>query len=386
MKELQDIVAAFEKVEHCGQTAALATLVKAQGSTYRRPGARMLMTLEGQMVGSLSGGCLESDVFERAQEVVVWGEPIVVKYDTMSDEDIVWGLGLGCNGVVEILIERLPQESEFNPVAFVAQCLCDQQKGVLARVFRTEGQVGANVAACWMLYPDGTVTSNITDAELATGILHDAREALGNNQSTGKTYHLSAGSAEVFIEVIQPSLPLVIFGAGHDAVPLVRFAKELGWHVTVVDSREAYATKARFPLADAIILSRPENIGDSEALLQSADRVPLHPDTVAVVMTHNYLHDKELLRTLLFSLLRYIGLLGPKRRSDRILQELREEGLQLTNAQLSRLYSPVGLDIGADEPEEIALSIVAEIQAVLANRSGGLLRNRTKPIHHRRVE
>jgi xanthine/CO dehydrogenase XdhC/CoxF family maturation factor len=374
MKELQDIVTAFEKVEHCGQTAALATLVKAQGSTYRRPGARMLMTLEGQMIGSLSGGCLESDVFEQAQEVMVSGEPIVVKYDTMSDEDIVWGLGLGCNGIVEILIERLPQESELNPVAFVAQCLCDRQKGVLARVFRTEGQVGANVGACWMLYPDGTVTSNITDAELATGILHDAREVLGNNQSTGKTYHLSAGSAEVFIEVIQPSLPLVIFGAGHDAVPLVRFAKELGWHVTVVDSREAYATESRFPLADAIVVSRPESIGV---------RVPLHPDTVAVVMTHNYLHDKELLQTLLLSPLRYIGLLGPKRRTDRILQELREEGLRLTNAQLGRLYGPVGLDIGADAPEEIALSIVAEIRAVLANRSGGLLRDRAQPIHNR---
>lgn len=376
MKELHDIVAAFEKVEHCGQTAALATLVSAQGSTYRRPGARMLMTLEGQMVGSLSGGCLESDVFEQAQQVIVWGEPVLVKYDTMADEDIVWGLGLGCNGIVEILIERLPQESDLNPLTFVAQCLYHRHTGVLVRVFRTEGQVSTKVGACWMLHPDATVTSNISEAELATGILHDAREALRNNQSIAKTYHLSAGSVEVFIEVIQPSVPLVIFGAGHDAVPVVRFAKELGWHVTVVDSRDAYATKTRFPLADTIILSRPDSIGV---------RVPLHPETVAVVMTHNYLHDKELLKTLLLSPLRYIGLLGPKHRSDRILQELREEGIQLTNAQLSRLYSPVGLDIGADEPEEIALSIVAEIRAVLANRSGGLLRDRVESIHNRRA-
>lgn len=130
MKELRDIVAAFEKVESGSTTAAIATLVKASGSTYRRPGARMLMTREGQMVGSLSGGCLEGDVFEQAQEVMTLGKPIVVQYDTMSDEDIIWGLGLGCNGIVQILIERLEEESPFNPLAFLAECLQCRQVGV----------------------------------------------------------------------------------------------------------------------------------------------------------------------------------------------------------------------------------------------------------------
>ncbi len=376
MRELQAIIEEFEEAERDGKTTALATVVNVKGSTYRQPGARMLMTKEGQMVGSLSGGCLENDVFEQAQGVMASGDPLVVKYDTTSDEDIVWGLGLGCNGIVEVLIERLPQERELNSVTFLQACLRRRQLGVLARVFYTEGQVSATVGDCWMLHPDGTVISNITDVELATSIFHDAKIALDNNQSTGKLYELPAGRVEVFIEVIQPPVPLVIFGAGHDAVPVVRFAKELGWHVTLVDGRDAYATKARFPWADAIILSRPESIHL---------RVPLHQGTVAVVMTHNYLHDKELLKTLLFSPLRYLGLLGPKHRSDRILEELREEGLRLTNVQLGRLYAPVGIDIGADTPEEIALSIIAEIRAVLANRSGGLLRDRIGPIHERRA-
>ncbi|MBD2013032.1 XdhC family protein [Microcoleus sp. FACHB-53] len=417
MKELQDIVAAFEKVKSGGQTAALATLVKASGSTYRRPGARMLMTSQGQMVGSLSGGCLEGDVFEQAQSVMTSGKPIVVQYDTMSEEDIIWGLGLGCNGIVQILIERVEEESPLtqilhhppnlqtssrfaitktpayqgenskpklpsplskgglrgvNHLAFLAECLHQRQAGVLATVFHVEGQVKAEVATRLMLYPDGTLKSDIEDADLVAQIRDDAWKALNDNRSTVKAYPLLAGKAEVFIEVIQPPVPLMIFGAGHDAVPLVRLAQELGWYVTVVDNRKVETTRERFPSADEVILSRPEGISES---------VSLHNCTMAVVMTHNYLHDLEILKTILFSPVRYLGILGPKSRTEKLLKDLQEQGIIPTENQLQRLYSPVGLNIGADTPEEIALSIVAEIQAVLTNQSGGLLRNKLGPIH-----
>src|SRR4028119_370342 len=145
MKELQNILKAFEQNKKSVQYAAIATLVKAQGSTYRRPGARMLMTSEGQMVGSLSGGCLEGDVFEQAQEVMTSGKPIVVQYDTMSDEDIIWGLGLGCNGIVQILIERLEEDHPLNHLAFLSECLHLRYVGVLATVFHIEGQAKAQV-------------------------------------------------------------------------------------------------------------------------------------------------------------------------------------------------------------------------------------------------
>lgn len=372
MKELQDVVEAFEKVEQFGTIAALATIVKVSGSTYRRPGARMLMTQDGQLVGSISGGCLESDVFEHAQGVMTSGEPIIVKYDTMSDEDIVWGLGLGCNGMVQVLIERLTPESKLSPIAFIAQCIHRQQPGVLATVFRIEGQVRAKVGDCVMLYEDGTLTSSIQDAELAAGVVKDAREVLRDSRSTVNAYQFSHGSAEVLIEAIQPPVPLTIFGAGHDSMPLVRIAKELGWHVTVVDSRPAYATPDRFPLADAVVVCRPEAL---------REKVCLSDRAVAAIMTHNYLHDLKLLETLLPLPLRYIGILGPKSRTERLLQELQQKGIVLTDEQLSRLYGPVGLDIGSDTPEEIALAILAEVQAVLANRSGGFLRNRQGPIH-----
>jgi xanthine/CO dehydrogenase XdhC/CoxF family maturation factor len=415
MKELRDIVAAFEQVKTGGKTAAIATLVKASGSTYRRPGARMLMTSDGQMVGSLSGGCLEGDVFEQAQAVIASGKPIVVQYDTMSDEDIIWGLGLGCNGVVQILIERVeahspltqilhhppsppyqggnksqklasPEPKEglrgvnndsgarfgFNHLEFLSECLHQRQAGVLATVFHVEGEVKAQVGTRLMVYPDGTIKSNIEDADLVDKIRDDAWKALNDNRSTVKAYPLAAGKAEVFIEVIQPPVPLMIFGAGHDAVPLVRLAQELGWYVTVVDNRQADSTQERFPSADEVILCRPEGISEA---------VVLDNRTIAVVMTHNYLHDLELLKTLLPSPVRYLGILGPKSRTEKLFQELQEQGITPTETQLQRLYSPVGLNIGADTPEEIALSIVAEIQAVLANHSGGSLRNKLGPIH-----
>ncbi len=364
MKELQAIIEAFEQTEKEGTIAALATVIEVRGSTYRRPGARMLMTQNGYRVGSISGGCLEEDVFEQAQAVMASGKPIVVQYDTTSPDDIVWGLGLGCNGLVRVLIELLTPH-QLNPVSFLAECFRQRQLGVLATVIH-DAEIGKHL----MLQQNGKVMSDI---ELLTAsVLNDAQVALSNEKSLLKLYPLPQGEAEVFIEVIQPPVSLVLFGAGDDAMPVVHFAKALGWHVTVVDSRSAYATSKRFEAADAIALARPE---------QACDDLNLD-GTVAVVMTHNYLHDQEIMRSLLSSGACYIGLLGPKSRTQQLLTELQEEGINPTPEQLQRLYAPVGLDIGADTPEAIALSIVAEIQAVLANRSGGLLRNRTQPIHY----
>lgn len=372
MKEFLAIIDEFEETRDDKKTA-LATVIEVRGSTYRRPGARMLMTEGSHVVGSISGGCLEADVFERAGQVIASGEPVVVKYDTTSADDIVWGLGLGCNGLVRVFIERLTQDKP-NSVTFLAECFRRRQMGVLATVVSVEGQVQEKAGTRLMLPQDGNAISHIENSELSAAILNDAQEALCNSRSTLKLYQLPTGIAEVFIEVIQPPVPLVIFGAGHDAIPVARFASELGWHVTVVDSRQSYATKDRFSLAAAVILSRPESI---------LEHVLVDHRTVAVVMTHNYLHDQELLRMLLPYPLRYLGLLGPKSRTERLLQELQEEGIIPTSEQLHRLYGPIGLDIGADTPDEIALAIVAEIQAVIANRSGGLLRDRRGPIHNR---
>lgn len=362
MKELQDIVALFEQSD--GRPTALATIVQTQGSTYRQAGARLLMTIDGQMVGSLSAGCLEQDVFEHAQAAIASGQAALVTYDSLSHEDVIWGLGLGCNGKVQILIE--PLLSECNLIALMAKCLRRQQVGVIATVFQSDAPLEVAIGSALLLDVDG-LTSTIADAELLAEVHKDSQIALTELRSSVKTYAIASGEVQVFIDVIQPPVPLIIFGANPDAVPVVQLAKAIGWHVTIADHRSAYATVDRFPAADAVVCCRPQQIREF---------LTLDARTIAVIMTHNYTQDQALLEILLPLSLRYLGILGPKRRTARLLQDLQAE------TEIDRLYAPVGLDIGANTPEEIALSIVAEMQAAIADRSGSNLRDRAAPIHH----
>lgn len=378
MKELQNIIETFEQCKLTGQGTAIATVVKTSGSVYRRPGARMLLTEDGQMIGAISGGCLESNVFERSQPLMFYsGEPLVVQYDTTSSEDIVWGFGLGCNGVVDVLIESLSDASASNQLEFIAECFLQNQSGAIATLFHVKGETQVKVASRLFLKQDGAVATNIKDRELTQKVLQDAQQVLKNGRARVESYSLVNGCVEVLLEVIQPPLSLLVFGAGHDAIPVVDCAKQLGWHVTVIDNRPGYTTRDRFPNADRIIFC---NLEDLEAHLS------FNPRMVAVVMSHKYLYDLALLPILLSSPLSYVGILGPKTRTQKLLQDLQTSGFIPTPEQLYCLYSPVGLDIGAETPEEIALSIVSEIQAVIANHPGGSLRERSGPIHHQDEE
>lgn len=374
MKELQRIVEAFAKARRDGEPTVLATVVRTSGSTYRRPGARMLFTQDGRTTGSVSGGCLERDVFRQAQRVFQSRQPRLVTYDSMSEDDAVWEFGLGCNGVVDILIEYLPAEGSVTQMDFLAACLTQRQDGALAKVFAVAGGIAARVGDCLQLRRDLPVQGDIAEAELSDAILGDAWRVLEGGESQIRTYPTAAGDVEVYIESLRPPVPLVIFGGGHDAIPLVRLAKELGWYVVVVDGRPGYATKGKFSAADKLIAARPDAI---------VDRVPLDDRTVAVIMNHNYADDLAVLRSLLPTPLKYIGVLGPKRRTEKLLDDIRREGAPVPAERLARLYGPVGLDIGADTPEEIAFAIIAEIKAVLTGRSGGVLRNREGPLHPR---
>jgi xanthine dehydrogenase accessory factor len=372
VKELQSIVDAAKAIEQRGVRTALATVVNVTGSTYRRPGARMLIAADGQTVGSVSGGCLERDVVNQARRVIHWNTVRVVSYDSTSEDDIVWESNLGCNGVVDILIEPLPHKGKPGLLAFLADCLEHRQAGVVATVFGAEDHLKTAIGNRLMMSERQSSIHDIVDEDLAEAIRCDSRRALDRGRPEITMYEMSAGRAEVFIEVIHPPVPLVIFGAGQDAVPLVRFAKELGWHVTVADPRPGYATRQRFPLADTLIVCRPEKV---------CEHIKIHRGTVAVVMTHHYLHDADLLKSLLPLPLRYLGLLGSKRRTQRLLHKVRKESVSPSQNNLDVIHSPVGLDIGADTPEEIALAVAAEIQAVLAGRLGGMLRIREEPLH-----
>ncbi len=368
-KELRSIVERFDSIAGAGQLAVLATVIDVRGSSYRLPGARMLIDGEGNTHGTVSGGCLEADLMERAQRVRETGAAEVFVYDTSINDDSVFGLNMGCRGVVRILLE--PAEPKL--FEFLNHRLKSRHSGVIATVVRAVQENGKEsgkdlqVGARLMIDERGSVANGL-NSEVQTVLATDCFAALENKNSGLKAYEFG----EVFIEYIAPPVPLIVFGAGHDAVPLIRLAKELGWLVTLVDHRPVAAAREEFSIADEIIIARPQ---------AAASRVSIDAQTCAVLMTHNYSLDLELLEFLLRSPARYLGMLGPRSRADRLLQDLSRIGIEPTDQEIERMYAPIGIDIGAETPEEIALSIISEIHAVLAGRPGGMLREQKGSIH-----
>ncbi len=371
MTELQSMIEAYRRAAEENVGAALATVVRVEGSAYRRPGARMLVTEDGRTTGVVSGGCLEGDVRGRAARVMRTGKTTLVRYDTTTDEDVVWGLGLGCNGVVDVLIEPANERAD-HLVRFLEACSNSQERAACATTIRAEGVADVALGSRVFLFPDGMVKADAGAPEYATltQIILDLRKAVRSAASFVALYE--GGNLEVFIEAVEPPVALIIFGAGADAVPLVTLAQRLGWLVTVVDTHVRERSHERFGDADAVVLCRPEDIGS---------RLTFTDSTAAVVMTHNYFHDLELLKVLLNRSLRYVGCLGPKHRTERLLSELPDVPDVLDMQRLGQLHAPAGIDIGAETSSEIALSITAEVLAVLRGRRGGSLRARQGAIH-----
>jgi len=311
---------------------ALATLVDVQGSSYRRAGARLLLTADGRRVGSISGGCLEEDVQERAQAVLATGRPETIVYDTTDENDLVWGVGLGCQGVVTVFVERLARMPDW-----------------AARL-----------------------ESNLRSSQ-PTALLVAWDAAHGSSRGTRLAEPGGfAGVPGVFRQVIEPPVTLAICGAGDDAQPLVRMAAAMGWNVLVADSRPAYPTPERFPEAKECFSGSPEDL---------VRRLPSGRHVAVVIMTHHYRHDVPLLRLLWPRPGFYLGLLGSRRRTEKILEDVEKAGTTVTPDMRARLRAPIGLDLGSDHPEDVALSIVAEIRTVLSGRDGRPLRERAQPIH-----
>jgi xanthine dehydrogenase accessory factor len=360
MRELLDILTAADELFQRGETATLATVVSVEGSSYRLPGARMLIDSAGQRIGAVSGGCLEADVARRGRLLTASDCNALVRYDG-SDEDVAWGFGLGCNGSIQVFIERLDKLPPC--LQFIRRCFQQRTNGAMATVFAAHGQTSIRPGDRLMMTADSTDHHGIPSDELS---MHgDAAHCLATGESTTTTYQTAGSSVQALIEAIKPPLPLLIFGAGHDALPLVNAAKSLGWHVTLWDRRSGYARADRFPHADVVTTGDPRTI-------------PISSDSAAVVMTHHFPDDRVLLPMLLNSPARYIGMLGPRSRTDRILAEIAAEG---PTTALDRLHAPIGLDVGAEGSDQVALAIVAEILATLNHRPGTPLRQRRGPIH-----
>lgn len=377
MNELKAIIDAYETARAAGEKAALATVVSVAGSAYRRPGARMLLTESGRRAGGISGGCLERDAEQRMAEVMASGKPCVVEYDTRGDDDILWGHGQGCNGVVQILIESLYDGSPAaSALDFAAGRLRDRRAGVLPVVI---GSRDPRIDIGERLPPDtgGNVGGPPSlDRETIALIRAFALERLSSRSPSVWSLQGARGSLEIFFDVILPPQPLVIFGAEPDAIPLVRLAGMLGWHVTIVDTRARRDTRERFAEADDVLLCRVEELESS---------FPIERGAAIVIMTHNYLDDRVLLPLAAKSGAAYVGVLGPRRRTARLMSELPDDPAESKRGNATCVHGPIGLDLGAETPEEIALAIAAEIKAVMAKRAGRHLCNLDAPLHGRDI-
>jgi len=371
MKEIKEIIRAFDEAQQQEKKTALATVVHVEGSSYRRAGARMLITEEGQLTGAISGGCLEGDALRKALLVMTQQKTMLVTYDTMDEDDATLGVGLGCNGIIQVLIEPIDVSKENNPMQFLKAIAGQRQSSVLVTLFSLQDKKAQQPGTC-LLIKENTIAgySPFFNEQL----IHDAQSAFENHTISFKNYISEKESYTAFIEFIKPPVSLIILGAGNDVMPLVQMADVLGWESTVVDGRPGYAKKERFTSACQVLVSKPENV---------LDKLTIDDQTVFLLMTHNYNYDLAMLRALLHKDVVYIGSLGPRKKLDRMLNELSEEGITLSEKQRSMIYGPVGLDIGAEAPEEIALSILSEIKAVLANKQGQSLRATSEEIHAR---
>jgi xanthine/CO dehydrogenase XdhC/CoxF family maturation factor/CTP:molybdopterin cytidylyltransferase MocA len=353
----------------------LATVVAVRGSSYRRPGARMIVAGDLWVAGCVSGGCLEGDVVRRGAHRVRHGAPVVVTYDSTSDDDIGWGFGLGCNGVVEVMLERIDERSAVDPLVFASECIAAEERGILVTVVRSDDDrvpVGARPA----VRSGAPIATSVPEGALRDALERTARAALSAPSKTASTPTtpsiVEVQGLTALVEVLEPPPRLFVCGTGHDALPVVGLARSMGWRVTVAAAHPSAATRDRFLAADELLA------GPASLL---SDAVARHVRSFAIVMSHDYDRDRDCVAALLASNVEYIGILGPKRRAERMLAELEQAGASMTDAMLARVHAPVGLDLGAETPQEISLAVVSEVQATLAGAPAGRLRERCGPIH-----
>lgn len=372
MKEIKSIIHAYDEAREQGKQTALATVVHVEGSSYRRPGARMLITEEGHLTGAISGGCLEGDALNKAQFVMTKQKTMLVTYDTMDDDDAKFGVGLGCNGIIQVLIEPIDPDAAVSPITLIREASSKREKAVAVTLFSLDNRKEEQPGTCLLVKENNTMHGSAP--YLQDLLLHDAQDVFGSRQSAFKNYISGTKNINAFIEYMQPPVSLVIIGAGNDVFPVVGMADILGWDTTVIDGRPAFAKKERFTSSCQVLVSKPESV---------LEKISIDDRTVFLLMTHNYNYDLAILRALLRMNVAYIGSLGPKKKLDRMLDELREEGMEITPEMLANVYGPTGLDIGAETSEEIALSMLAEIKAVLSGRNAGPLKLLNTVIHPR---
>jgi xanthine dehydrogenase accessory factor len=370
MKELQQIIQAYEVCKTENQSVALATVVQVDGSAYRRPGARMLVTQEGNLTGAISGGCLEGDALRKAQAVIFQQKSMLVTYDTTDEDDQKFGVGLGCNGIIHVLIEPVDFDNQTNPVELIKKALSDRETSLLLTLFSVPNSKSEQIGTIYLKkgnYDFGSLAQVHSDfRQVLEKEISDFDVPQNVIQSFSEYQQIS-----VFFEVIKPPVRILLFGAGNDTIPLAKMADILGFELILIDGRKNLATQTRFPSAMKILQGPAEEV---------IEQIETDLNTVALLMTHNFEYEAVVLEKLLTFMIPYIGILGPKRKTEKLIQRLETKGIQV---HTDNLYAPVGIEIGAETSEEIALSVLAEVKAVLNKKQPIFLREKAGPIHEK---
>jgi len=363
MKEIKNIISAYDAIDKEHVSCALATVVNVEASSYRRIGARMLVQSTGIWTGGISGGCLEGDALKRSQKAIFKNEVSRVVYDTMEDDANQIGVGLGCNGRIEVLFVPIDFEDPSNPIETLRDILQKDKAQILVQIIDAEKdlQIGKSIAAASLEHaPD---FCQIETAQLKE-LVHETR--LLQRPQVVELKNKDDQEVKVLVEFIRPATRIIIIGDNYDVRSMVNFCQELSWKITIV-GRVKKLSKDIFVKAEKILE------------FEDIEQIKTDEYTAVVFMTHDYNWDKKLIPHVFNRELPYIGMLGPRKRLEKLDQEIDEFNLLHT----IHLYSPIGLDIGAETPEEIALSVCSEIIAVFRQRSGMHLKHREGPIHDR---
>lgn len=369
MKEIEKIIAFYNQIDWSREKAALGTVVKVEGSAYRRIGARMFVSSNGQWVGGISGGCLEGDALKRAQIAILKNQSSIVVYDTTEDDPHQIGVGLGCNGRIEVLFTPIDPNDENNQIEFLKQITNKREPTILLQILSVQSS-DLNIKGNFYTKERFSDLSNLLKVPLST-VQEQVNIAYRRRKSkVFKTTNEQGVTVEILAELIRPKIKLVCVGDNYDVNAVMDIAMVLGWEIHVVGKMRKLG-KAIHQAAHQVYA------------LEDADSIQMDEHTAVVLMSHDYKTDVDVLKKYIHKKIPYIGMLGPKKRMLKIQTEFDEANMGINMDTLARFHAPVGLDIGAESPEEIALSITSEIVAFFRNRAGNSLKNRKGSIHER---
>lgn len=364
MKEIRKIIETYDLIDHSKEKVALASVVNVEESSYRRIGARMLISSSGQWTGGISGGCLEGHALKKAQQAIFNNQPSVVTYDTMDDDANEIGVGLGCNGRIQVLFKPINPLDENQEINILRKASEKKEPSILIKIINTPHSLD--------LLGKVKLVSNIEETfEWATISAKEITEAIKHTlkikNSSLITFNTQRhGELTVLFEFIRPEVHLIVIGDNYDISAMTGVANEMGWRLTVIGSPHKMPNEV-FQKANHIMT------------YDEIDRLDIHEYTAVILMSHDYKKDKEMLEHFARQSLPYLGLLGPKKRFDKMTTELPN----IDFSEINFIYSPAGLETGAESPQEIALSIIAEIVTVFRKKNGGFLRDKKGSIHQR---